>query len=153
MRKKSAWLKWGAGKLFSDGEVNDLLDLVLTWQELVTMMLTEVLLKAVLDLNQEAIPYMQQSGPSKGYPVDMLSDPIAHIVNWTDPLFQHIGPQGITCVGIDPITMAGKTIPRMPQNSLSWYLCTRVTVRYVRGNIANYEMKERAHLQLRWWKN
>mmetsp|Transcript_24193 Transcript_24193/g.52168 ORF Transcript_24193/g.52168 Transcript_24193/m.52168 type:complete len:415 (-) Transcript_24193:159-1403(-) len=106
MRKKPAWIKWGGGKLLSDKEVNDMLDLVVRWQKLMDVVLKDVLLDAVPGLNQEAIPYLQKGGPSSAADNlgDMVTDAIEHIVKWTDPLFQRIGPEGCTCIGLDPIT-------------------------------------------------
>mmetsp|Transcript_6298 Transcript_6298/g.11083 ORF Transcript_6298/g.11083 Transcript_6298/m.11083 type:complete len:420 (-) Transcript_6298:55-1314(-) len=104
IRKNPAWVKWGGGKLLSDKEVNDLLDLVVRWQKLIVVVLKDVLLNAVPGLNPEAIPYLQQRGPSADDPADMINDAIDHIIKWTDPLFQRIGPEGCTAMGVDPIT-------------------------------------------------
>jgi hypothetical protein len=45
--ENSAWSKWGGGKIITDKQVNDLLDVIIEWQQLVAVMLKRVLLKSV----------------------------------------------------------------------------------------------------------
>jgi len=116
MRKKSAWIKWGGGKVNSDEDINHLLDLIVRWQKFVGILLRDVLLNFVPGLNPESIHYLQQQGPLDGDPIEMLNDSIEHILEWTHSLFQRIGPEGCTIIGLDLVT--GRVMPGLSDVSI-----------------------------------
>ncbi len=95
-RENHAWAKYGGGKLLSDQDINDLLDLVVKWQKLVQVVLKDVLLDAVPGLNPDAIPYLHKSSAERGDPMHILGDAIQHVQDWSDTMVRRVGPDGCT---------------------------------------------------------
>lgn len=102
MRNKSAWLKWGGGKVLSNKDINDLLDLVVKWQKLLETMLKDCLLDQIPGLENDVIPYLYKSPhANSNLPMQLINESIHHIISWSDTMTRRIGPEGCTAIGLD----------------------------------------------------
>lgn len=87
MRNKSAWLKWGGGKVLSNKDINDLLDLVVKWQKLLVTMLKDCLLDQIPGLENDVIPYLYKSPhANSNLPMQLINESIHHIISWSDTM-------------------------------------------------------------------
>jgi hypothetical protein len=95
--ENSAWSKWGGGKILTDKEVNDLLDLIIEWQQLVAVMLKRVLLKSVPEVDASTARWL--TGSPHDAPEEILEkaqEEIQKIVLWSHRYDSQIGPLGCT---------------------------------------------------------
>ena len=107
MRKKSAWLKFGGGRIISNKEVGELLDLVIEWQSVVKIMLKRILLNAVPNIDPKAIPFLKKA--PRDVPnaeiMKLCNDASMKIQQWSNAMRRRIaGPEGCTTIGVEPPT-------------------------------------------------
>jgi hypothetical protein len=100
MQGNIAWSKWGGGKILIDKEVNELLDLVVEWQELVALLLKRVLLKRVPGIDDRTAHWLA------GSPLDAPEEfrknaghEIEKIRMWSKKYQDQIEPLGCTVFG------------------------------------------------------
>mmetsp|Transcript_7974 Transcript_7974/g.17984 ORF Transcript_7974/g.17984 Transcript_7974/m.17984 type:complete len:232 (-) Transcript_7974:199-894(-) len=106
MRNKFAWSKHGGGKLLTDADVNELLDLVVKWQNLTEKVLRDVLLPAIPGLDPNVIPYLHKARGDPLLPTHLAQKAkkaIQDAVTWSNRMLERMrGPEGCTALGVDP---------------------------------------------------
>eukprot|EP00978_Attheya_sp_CCMP212_P003281 scaffold6794_cov46-Attheya_sp.AAC.1 len=105
MQGNIAWSKWGGGKILTDKEVNELLDLVVEWQEVVSLLLKRVLLKSVPGIDDSTAHWLA------GSPLDAPEEfrknadhEMQKIAMWSRKYQDQIKPLGCTVFEV-PVCM------------------------------------------------
>ena len=80
-RDKPIWSKWGGGKILADKDINNLLDIVVKWQQLIRQVLP-ALLCAVPGIHPEAMSHLPKPRLEPDSQVEMIGADWVVAVRW-----------------------------------------------------------------------